>query len=60
MRLLSNSESLKIFITGLQVQDAIIAEFSELKLRENIKIEHDKQRLRNPFGLFCAVDLEKE
>ena len=60
MRLLSNSESLKIFITGLQVQDAVIAEFPELKLREDIKIEHDKQRLQNPFGLFCAVDLEKD
>ena len=51
---------MKIFITGLQVQEAVAAEFPELKLRDNIKIEHDKQRLQNPFGLFCAVDLEKD
>ena len=60
MKLLSNNESLKIFITGLQVQDAVIGEFPELKLREDIKIEHDKQRLQNPFGLFSSVDLEKD
>ena len=60
MKLLSNNESLKIFITGLQVQDAVIGVFPELKLREDIKIEHDKQRLQNPFGLFCSVDLEKD
>ena len=60
MRLLGNNESMKIFITGLQVQDSIKEEFPELKLQSNIKIEHDKQRLQNPFGFFCAVDLEKE
>ena len=60
MKLISNEGSMKIFITGLQVQDAVIGEFPELKLRDNIKIEHDKQRLQNPFGFFCAVDLEKE
>ena len=60
MKLVSNEGSMKIFITGLQVQDAVIEEFPELKLRDNIKIEHDKQRLQNPFGLFCAVDLEKD
>ena len=60
MKLLANGESLKIFITGLQVKDAVVGEFPELKLREEIKIEHDKQRLQNPFGLFCAVDLEKD
>ena len=60
MKLVSNEGSMKIFITGLQVQDAVTEEFPELKLRDNIKIEHDKQRLQNPFGLFCAVDLEKE
>ena len=60
MKLISNEGSMKIFITGLQVQDAVIGEFPELKLRDNIKIEHDKQRLQNPFGLFCAVDLEKD
>ncbi len=60
MKLISNEGSLKIFITGLQVQEAVICEFPELKLRENIKIEHDKQRLQNPFGLFCTVDLEKD
>jgi len=59
MRLLSKEESMKIFITGLQVQDAVTTEFPELKLTD-IKIEHDKQRLQNPFGFFCAVDLEKE
>ena len=59
MKLISNTESMKIFITGLQVQDAVIGEFPELKLREDIKIEHDKQRLQNPFGFFCAFDLEK-
>ena len=60
MKLISNEGSMKIFITGLQVQDAVLGEFPELKLRENIKIEHDKQRLQNPFGLFCAVDLEED
>ena len=60
MKLVSNEGSMKIFITGLQVQDAVIEEFPELKLRDDIKIEHDKQRLQNPFGLFCAVDLEKD
>ena len=60
MKLISNNESLKIFITGLQVQDAVIGEFPDLKLREDIKIEHDKQRLQNPFGFFCSVDLEKD
>ena len=60
MRLLGNNESMKIFITGLQVQDNVKEEFPELKLQSNIKIEHDKQRLQNPFGFFCAVDLEKE
>ena len=60
MKLISNTESMKIFITGLQVQDAVIGEFPELKLREDIKIEHDKQRLQNPFGFFCAFDLEKD
>ena len=60
MKLLSNEKSMKIFITGLQVQDAVIEEFPELKLREDIQIEHDKQRLQNPFGFFCAVDLEKD
>ena len=60
MKLIANDESLKIFITGLQVKDAVVGEFPELKLREEIKIEHDKQRLQNPFGLFCAVDLEKD
>jgi hypothetical protein len=58
MRLLSNENSMKIFITGIQVQDFIFEEFPELKLT-NIKIEHDKKRLQNPFGLFCAIDLEK-
>ena len=43
MKLISNEGSMKIFITGLQVQDAVLGEFPELKLRENIKIEHDKQ-----------------
>ena len=60
MRLISKGESMEIFITGLQVQEAVAAEFPELKLRDNVKIEHDKQRLQNPFGLFCAVDLEKD
>ena len=60
MRLLGNNESMKIFITGLQVQESVIEEFPELKLQSNIKIEHDKQRLQNPFGFFCAFDLEKE
>ena len=60
MKLISNNESLKIFITGLQVQEAVIGEFPDLKLREDIKIEHDKQRLQNPFGFFCSVDLEKD
>ena len=60
MKLISNEGSMKIFITGLQVQDAVTEEFPELKLRDNIKIEHDKQRLQNPFGLFCAVNLEKD
>ena len=59
MKLISNELSLKIFITGLQVKDSVIGEFKELKLTD-IKIEHDKQRLQNPFGLFCAVDLEKD
>ena len=59
MRLASKEDSLKIFITGLQVKDSVIGEFKELKLTD-IKIEHDKQRLQNPFGLFCAVDLEKD
>ena len=57
MRLISNENSLKIFITGIQVEDSIIKEFPELKLT-NIKIEHDKKRLQNPFGFFCAIDLE--
>ena len=60
MRLLGNNTSMKIFITGLQVQESVIEEFPELKLQSNIKIEHDKQRLQNPFGFFCSVDLEKE
>ena len=60
MKLLSNGENIKIFITGLQVKDAVKEEFPDLELRENIKIEHDKQRLQNPFGFFCPVDLEKE
>lgn len=60
MKLISNEGSLKIFITGLQVQDAVVGEFPELKLRENITIEHDKQRLQNPFGFFCGVDLEED
>ena len=60
MKLISNEGSLKIFITGLQVQEAVICEFPELKLRENITIEHDKQRLQNPFGFFCGVDLEED
>ena len=60
MRLISKGENMKIFITGLQVQEAVTTEFPELKLRDNVKIEHDKQRLQNPFGLFCAVDLEKD
>ena len=51
---------MKIFITGLQVQDSVKEEFPELNLQTNIKIEHDKQRLQNPFGFFCSVDLEKE
>ena len=50
MKLISNKESLKIFIIGLQVQDAVIGEFPDLKLRKDIKIEYDKQRLQNPFG----------
>ena len=49
-----------LFITGLQVQDSVVEEFPELKLQSNIKIEHDKQRLQNPFGFFCSLDLEKE
>ena len=57
MRLISNENGIKIFITGIQVEDSIIKEFPELKLT-NIKIEHDKKRLQNPFGFFCAVDLE--
>ena len=57
MRLISNENSIKIFITGIQVEDSIIKEFPELKLT-NIKIEHDKKRLQNPFGFFCAIDLE--
>ena len=60
MRLLGKKESMKIFITGLQVQDSVKEEFPELNLQTNIKIEHDKQRLQNPFGFFCAIDLEKE
>ena len=60
MRLIGNKDSMKIFITGLQVQDSVIEEFPELKLQNSIKIEHDKQRLQNPFGFFCAIDLEKE
>ena len=60
MRLLGKKESMKIFITGLQVQDSVKEEFPELNLQTNIKIEHDKQRLQNPFGFFCSVDLEKE
>ena len=60
MRLIGNKDSMKIFITGLQVQDSVIEEFPELKLQNNIKIEHDKQRLQNPFGFFCAIDLENE
>ena len=60
MKLLSKGENIKIFITGLQVKDAVKEEFPDLELRENIKIEHDKQRLQNPFGFFCPVDLEKE
>ena len=60
MRLLGNNDSMKIFITGLQVQESVFEEFPELKLQNNIKIEHDKQRLQNPFGFFCALDLEKE
>ena len=58
MRLISNENGIKIFITGIQVEDSIIKEFPELKLT-NIKIEHDKKRLQNPFGFFCAIDLEK-
>ena len=57
MRLISNENGIKIFITGIQVEDSIIKEFPELKLT-NIKIEHDKKRLQNPFGFFCAIDLE--
>ena len=57
MRLISNENSIKIFITGIQVEESIIKEFPELKLT-NIKIEHDKKRLQNPFGFFCAIDLE--
>ena len=57
MRLVSNENGLKIFITGIQVEDSIIKEFPELKLT-NIKIEHDKKRLQNPFGFFCSIDLE--
>ena len=57
MRLISNENGIKIFITGIQVEDSIIKEFPELKLT-NIKIEHDKNRLQNPFGFFCAIDLE--
>ena len=57
MRLISNENGIKIFITGIQVEDSIIKEFPELKLT-NIKIEHDKKRLQNPFGFYCAVDLE--
>ena len=57
MRLISNENGIKIFITGIQVEDHIIKEFPELKLT-NIKIEHDKKRLQNPFGFFCAIDLE--
>ena len=57
MRLVSNEKGLKIFITGIQVEESIIKEFPELKLT-NIKIEHDKKRLQNPFGFFCAIDLE--
>ena len=58
MRLISNENGIKIFITGIQVEDSIIKEFPELKLT-NIKIEHDKKRLQNPFGFFCAINLEK-
>ena len=57
MRLISNENGIKIFITGIQVEDSIIKEFPELKLT-NIKIEHDKKRLQNPFGFFWAIDLE--
>ena len=57
MRLISNENGIKIFITGIQVEDSIIKEFPELKLT-NIKIEHDKKRLQNPFGFFCNIDLE--
>ena len=57
MRLISNENGIKIFITGIQVEDSIIKEFPELKLT-NIKIEHDKNRLQNPFGFYCAIDLE--
>lgn len=57
MRLISNENGIKIFITGIQVEDSIIKEFPELKLT-NIKIEHDKKRLQNPFGFFCSIDLE--
>ena len=57
MRLISNENGIKIFITGIQVENSIIKEFPELKLT-NIKIEHDKKRLQNPFGFFCAIDLE--
>ena len=60
MRLIGKKDSMKIFITGLQVQDSVVEEFPELKLQNNIKIEHDKQRLQNPFGFFCAIDLENE
>ena len=42
MKLISNNESLKIFIIGLQIQDAFIREFPDLKLRKDIKIEYDK------------------
>ena len=49
MRLIGKKDSMKIFITGLQVQDSVIEEFPELKLQNNMKIEHDKQRLQNPF-----------
>jgi len=57
MRLISNENGMKIFITGIQVEDSINKEFPELKLT-NIKIEHDKKRLQNPFGFFCSIDLE--
>ena len=57
MRLISNENGIKIFITGIQVEDSIIKEFPELKLT-NIKIEHDKKILQKPFDFFCAIDLE--